>query len=292
MYAEIFAVIAPVLAISLLGYFWSLAKFAYDEPFVSSFVMKIAAPCLILSAIIKQGLPAADLLSLTRITLLGLVFLFAFSAIFIVLCKQSLRTYLGPLTFTNTANMGIPISMLALGEEAAVIAIVIFMVTSIIQFSLGVAIVNGKNAMSAMFKAPVFYATVAAFAVVLLDISVAPPIVETLDLVGVTAIPLMLISLGVSLQSLEVKDIKTSVLMSVFRLLSGFLIGILICELLALEGMIKGVVIIQATMPSAVASYMIARMYNQQAKEVASVVVVSTVLSFLTLPLLLGYVMP
>lgn len=292
MYAEIFAVIAPVLAISLLGYFWSLAKFAYDEAFVSSFVMNVAAPCLILSAIIKQGLPAADLLYLTRITLVGLLFLFAFSMAFILLSKQSLRTYLGPLAFTNTANMGIPISMLALGEEAAVIAIVIFMVTSIVQFSLGVAIVNGRNAMSAMFKAPVFYATVAAFAVVIFDLPVAEPVVETLDLVGVMAIPLMLISLGVSLQSLAVDDLKTSVIMSVFRLASGFGIGLLVCELFALEGIIRGVVIIQATMPSAVASYMIARRYDQQAKEVASVVVVSTVLSFLTLPLLIGYVMP
>lgn len=292
MYAEIFSVIAPVLAISLLGYFWSLAKFAYDEAFVSSFVMNVATPCLILSAIIKQGLPAADLLYLTRVTLVGLVFLFAFSMAFILLCKKSQRTYLGPLAFTNTANMGIPISMLALGEEAAVIAIVIFMVTSIIQFSLGVAIVNGKNAMSAMFKAPVFYATVAAFAIVLLDLPVAAPVVETLDLVGVMAIPLMLISLGVSLQSLQVKDLKTSIIMSVFRLASGFAIGLLVCHLFALEGIVRGVVIIQATMPSAVASYMIARRYNQQAKEVASVVVVSTVLSFLTLPLLLGYVMP
>lgn len=292
MYAEIFSVIAPVLAISLLGYFWSLAKFAYDEAFVSSFVMNVATPCLILSAIIKQGLPAADLLYLTRVTLVGLVFLFAFSMAFILLCKKSQRTYLGPLAFTNTANMGIPISMLALGEEAAVIAIVIFMVTSIIQFSLGVAIVNGKNAMSAMFKAPVFYATIAAFAIVLLDLPVAAPVVETLDLVGVMAIPLMLISLGVSLQSLQVKDLKTSIIMSVFRLASGFAIGLLVCHLFALEGIVRGVVIIQATMPSAVASYMIARRYNQQAKEVASVVVVSTVLSFLTLPLLLGYVMP
>lgn len=291
MYAALFAVVLPVLAVALLGYVWSLAKLAYDESFVSSFVMNIAAPCLLLAAIIKQGLPATELWYLTGITLLGLVFLFLASAAFICLCKKDQRTYLGPLAFTNTANMGIPVSLLALGEEAALIAIVIFMVTSIVQFSLGIAIVNGKNALSTMFKAPLFYATLAAFIVVGFDLNIADPIVDTLEMVGATAIPLMLISLGVSLQSLEVKDFKTSLLMSVFRIASGFCIGILICELLSLEGIIRGVVIIQAAMPSAVASYMIARKYQQQAKEVAGVVVVSTVLSFLTMPLLLGYVM-
>ncbi len=113
MYAQILSIIAPILLISGLGYFWSLFKLAYHEKFVTSFVMNIGMPSLILSAIIKTGLPATDLLYLTKITLLGLLLFFAFNAVFLKLYKKDFRTYIGPLSFTNTANMGIPVCMLA-----------------------------------------------------------------------------------------------------------------------------------------------------------------------------------
>ena len=291
MYAKIRSIIAPILLISGLGYFWSLFKLAYHERFLTSFVMNIGMPSLILSAIIKTGLPAADLLQLTKITLLGLVLFFAFNAAFLKLYKKDFRTYIGPLSFTNTANMGIPVCMLALGDQAMVLAMVIFMVTSIVQFSLGVAIVGGRNPLHAMLTAPVFYATILAFLIVLLDWSVPATLVETLDILGATAIPLMLISLGVSLQSLQVKGLATSLVMSVVRIAGGFILGLLLCWLLDLQGLVHGVVLLQASMPSAVASYMLANMYDSQPQQVAGVVLVSTLVSFASLPLLLWFIL-
>jgi len=62
--------------------------------------------------------------------------------------------------------------------------------------------------------------------------------------------------------------------------------------LLGLEGAARGVVILQCTMPIAVFSYLFAAQNNRSPEEVAGTVVLSTLLSFLTLPLLLLYILP
>lgn len=291
MYAQIFAIIAPILLIAAVGYGWSVAKLEYHGRFLSSLVVNVGTPCLILAAIVKTGLPSSELLEMTAITLTGLAIFFAFNALFLKLYGKPLRPYLGPLSFSNTANMGIPVCLLALGHDAMVLAIVIFMITSIVQFSLGVALVGGKNPASAMLTAPVFYATVLAFIVVLLGLQMPAALTNTLELLGGIAIPLMLLSLGVSLHSLRVNAIGPSLVMAIVRVGGGFVLGLLLCWLFDLDGVKRGVVLIQAAMPSAVACHMLAEAYNNHAQEVAGVVVFSTIVSFLTMPLLLWYVL-
>lgn len=291
MSAQIFSIIAPILLIALIGYLWALAKLEYHGRFLSGLVVNVGTPCLILAAVIQTGLPADDLWQMTWITLVGLLLSFLLNGLFLRLYKQPFRPYIGPLSFSNTANMGIPICMLALGQEAMVLAIVVFMITSIVQFSLGVALVGGRHPLHAMATAPVFYATLAAFTVVLTGLQVPSSIVSTLDILGGIAIPLMLLSLGVSLQSLQVRSFSKALAFALVRIGGGFLIGLLLCWLFHLEGVMRGVVLIQSSMPSAVACHMLAEAYDNHPKEVAGVVVFSTLLSFASLPLLLWYVL-
>jgi predicted permease len=61
---------------------------------------------------------------------------------------------------------------------------------------------------------------------------------------------------------------------------------------LGLEGAARGVLIVQSSMPVAVFAYLFAVRYERKPEEIAGAVVISTVLSFLTLPLLLWYVLP
>jgi hypothetical protein len=75
------------------------------------------------------------------------------------------------------------------------------------------------------------------------------------------------------------------------RLILGFLFGVLVSELLNLEGIERGVVIVQATMPVAVFNYLLASRYDRHPDVVASSIVISTLISLLTLPLLLNFVM-
>ena len=75
------------------------------------------------------------------------------------------------------------------------------------------------------------------------------------------------------------------------RLLSGFVVGWAAAEMFGMDGAARGELILQCAMPVAVFNYLFALQYNNQPEEVAGTVVISTALSFLTLPLLLWYVM-
>jgi hypothetical protein len=101
----------------------------------------------------------------------------------------------------------------------------------------------------------------------------------------------MLITLGVSLAQLELTGLPRSFALSVLRLGMGFAVGVTLASLLGLEGTARGVLIIECAMPVAVFNFLYASIYNNRPAEVAGVIVVSTALSFLTLPALLWYVL-
>ena len=113
---------------------------------------------------------------------------------------------------------------------------------------------------------------------------------NSFTLLGSFTIPLMLLTLGVSLAQLQVKDFARSGWLAVARLSIGLMVGLAIAELMGLEGVIRNVVIIQSTMPAAVFNYLMAKRYQQSPEAVAGLVVMSTLLSFATLPLLLALI--
>jgi predicted permease len=78
-----------------------------------------------------------------------------------------------------------------------------------------------------------------------------------------------------------------SAFLGVFRLAMGVAVGFFIADLFDLTGAARAIVIIQSAMPVAVSSYLFAEKFNRQPAEVAGMVVVSTAVSFVTLPFLL-----
>jgi predicted permease len=115
---------------------------------------------------------------------------------------------------------------------------------------------------------------------------------NTTRLLGDCAVPLMLLSLGVALASLRIAGLGRAMAMSALRLSLGFVVGLTVATVLGLEGTVRGVVILEAAMPVAVFNYLWAVRYDTAPEEVAGMVLGSTLLSFVTLPLLLAFVMP
>ena len=79
--------------------------------------------------------------------------------------------------------------------------------------------------------------------------------------------------------------------MSALRLGLGFAVGLAVATAMGLEGTVRGVVIFESAMPVAVFNYLWAVRYNTAPEVVAGLVLASTALSFVTLPLLLLFVM-
>jgi predicted permease len=291
MVIELFNVIAPVFACAAIGYIWKRQGRPFDLELISTLSVYIGTPCLAFYTLTSTNL---DPDSFDEMAVATLVTMVAFVVLYFPILKMaglSQRAFLPALTFANVGNMGLPLSLLAFGEQGLALAVTYYAVNVVIMFSFGVAVAAGAASWRALMRLPVIYAIAAA--VVFMYTGTQPPlwIANTTKILGDLTIPLMLITLGVSLAGLGVQSLPKSTILSILRLVSGFAVGWATAEFFGMEGAARGVLILQCTMPVAVFNYLFALQYGNQPEEVAGTVVISSVLSFLTLPLLLMYVM-
>lgn len=290
MLLDIFAIIAPIFICTAVGYGWVTLGYAYDEAFVSRLISNLGAPCLILGALSSTHIDPIVLSTIIRSVLLMLVLSMIVAALCTKLLSISMRSFVGPLVFPNTGNMGIPLCLFAFGELGVPYASAVFAVVSLVHFSLGLALV-GRGDLSHVLKSPIFYASLFGLLIAYFGIQLPRWGANTLNLVGNMAIPLMLITLGVSIAQLKVKSLSLTVVLASVRIVAGFIIGVVIVEVLALDGVVAGVIIIQSAMPVAVFNYLLALSYKRDHDIVAGMVVASTFMSFMTLPVLLWFVL-
>jgi predicted permease len=291
MYFQIFIVLFPVILCAFLGALWARSGQRYDSDFVSRLVLNIGAPALILSTLSQVAIDpslfadiaiACVLVSLTM-ALLG----------FVIprLLGDDVRTYLPSFVFPNVGNMGLPVCMFAFGEQGLALALIFFMVLSVAHFPVGILMAGGREAggLMGIIKMPILY--VIALAVLLMMSGAVLPdfLNNAVSLIGAMTIPLMLITLGVSLYSLKVSGWGKALLYSLIRILGGLSAGFLVVWWLDIEGVARSVVLIQSSMPVAVFNYLFAVRFDRQPDAVAGLVVVSTLLSFVSLPILLSW---
>jgi predicted permease len=181
--------------------------------------------------------------------------------------------------------------MLAFGEPGLVLAIVFFTISAIAQFTIGIMITSGTLSLAGLVKIPILYAVALAVLFMFLNIKPLDFITNTTRILGGMSIPLMLITLGVSLVQLRVAALPRSTVLSVLRLVLGFGVGVGLTKLLGIKGLEQGVLIVQSAMPVAVFNYLFAQRYKRAPEEVAGMVAISTAISFITLPALLWYVL-
>lgn len=266
-------------------------KRPFDSMFVTEIVTNVAAPCLIFSTLTKLEFSPGALAEMAGATFLASA---AFGLVGIVVLKAArleLRAYLPALMFPNTGNMGLPLCLFAFGERGLGLAIIYFTATSIVQFTVGVGIAMGSFDLKRLLRVPILHATAIALGFLWVGIPVPQWLANTTGLVGNLAVPLMLLALGVALGQLHVSSLSRTAVLSVLRLVMGAGIGWAIGWALGLDPQAHGVVVIQSAMPVAVFNYLFAQKFAVRPGEVASMVLISTALSFVTLPLLLALIL-
>lgn len=290
--AELFAVVSPVVICAAVGYGWARSPLEFPGDFVRRMVMWIGTPCLILATLDQVEIPSALLLQTgaAALTVVAITLL-AFS---ILLPGVGLEraAYLPPLLFPNCGNMGLPVALFAFGDTGLALALAFYVAMTLMHFTVGVVISAGWGQTRQVLRTPVVWAALVAITLHLTGVALPRWTANTFSLLGGMTIPLMLITLGVSLASIRVHGMGHALYLSILRLLGGALVGWLVASLFSLEGVAKSVVILQAAMPAAVLNYMLALQHGRAAREVAGIVVISTLLSFITLPLLLAWLLP
>jgi len=291
MFGELLAVIAPILICAGLGFVWARQNLDYPTEFVTRVVMNIGAPCLIVSSFSRADIDVGKLAEIAGAALVILLVMLLVGIALIRLMRVQVTTFLPSLLFGNVGNMGLPLCLFAYGETGLALGLTVFLLVFSLQMSLGLMLVAGHGKVTELLKQPVLWATVIALVLVTGDWSLPAWLENTSRLLGGFTIPLMLLTLGVSLADLKVTEWKHSLLFSVTRVVGGFGIAVMVTGLLGLEGIERGVLILQSSMPVAVFNYLLALRYQRQPGDVAGMVVLSTLLAFLLLPFIVGFVL-
>jgi predicted permease len=204
-------------------------------------------------------------------------------------CGLQAKTLLPPMMFKNSGNMGLPVLLLAFGEQALPAAIVLFLVTNLLHFSFGAWLLDHHARLATLWRIPVMLAGVGGLAVSLLGIPIWPPLLLAIKMVGDIAIPLMLFSLGLRLTAADWHTARSGVLGAVLTPLAGMAAAWAVADLMNLDARQADMLLVFGALPPAVLNYMFAERYRQEPEKVAAIVLVGNVaaLGFVSLALVL-----
>lgn len=281
---------APVFLLAAIGFAWVRLGFEYRVAFVTRLAMTLSVPCLIFTSLMKTEIDPKALADLSLAALSAYVVVMVSFFALVKLGRLDVQTYLAPLIFGNTGNLGLPLALFAFGEVGLGYAIVVFAIMAILSFTIGIWMVAGAGSFSRILKEPLVGATILGALFLWQGWETPLFLTNTLDLLGQIAIPVMLITLGVAVARLETKAIGQAVVLAILKVVICVAAAWGAAVTFALEPVAAGVLIVQVATPVAVTSYLLAEKYGADAKPVAGLVVVSTLLSVITLPLILSFV--
>lgn len=291
-------ILTPVFALVLIGY-WAGPKLELQAKSVSRVSYYIMAPAFLFNVFSNANLEADTMLRMGTYALIvalltGLVaFLIAKS---LRLSADLVSAFVLISVFGNVGNFGFPIIQFKFGPEAIVEASVYFIVLSTVGFMVGVAAATWNRsgrlgAMMAVFKTPVILAAVPSLLVSFLNLPVPLVINRVAELLAGGMIPVMLLTLGIQMANIQNIQLDRNVFIaSLVRLAVGPILAIALAAPFALTEVARGTGILQAAMPAAVFTSLIALEHDLMPDFVTTSVLVSTVASAFTLTLVLAIV--
>lgn len=281
---------APVFLLAAVGFVWVKLGFEYSVTFVTRMAMTLAVPCLIFVALMNIDAAPQAIATLSLASFVAYLVVMAGFFILVKAARLDTQTYLAPLIFGNTGNLGLPLALFAFGETGLGYAVVVFAVMAILSFTIGIWMVAGAGSFKRVLQEPLVGATLLGALFLWQGWETPVFLTNTLELIGQMAIPMMLITLGVAVARLETKAMGQAVVLSVVKLLICGGAGWGAAVWFGLDPVAAGVLIVQLATPVAVTSYLLAEKYGADAQPVAGLVVASTLLSVLALPLILAFV--
>lgn len=289
MISQVAAVLLPVFCIAGIGYLWRLLGAPFDLAFVTRLIMNLAGPCLVFDSLANLALPPQQFVAMVgaSIALLAVTAVLAFGVLKAL--KLPLPSYLPALTIGNTGNLGLPLCLFAFGEAGLGLAIAVYVTNSVAQFTLVPLLQTRQPLGKTLLTTPVIYGAVGGAVVLTLGVGLPKWLDNTAQLLGGLMIPLMLLALGYTIGGLRTHNLRRAFGLGAARLAIAFVAALGVGRVLSLSGVAQGVLLLQGAMPAAVFTYLFAARYERDADDVAGIVLISTLLAALLLPLLVSY---
>ena len=291
LYLKLIDVLFPVFFVIGIGYYLGKKNPNINTDFITTFAGNVGTPAMIFYTITTTGV---TLSVFTEYFIYALIIIGGFSLIgilFLLLLKKDFISELPPLILPNTGNMGIPICLFAYGTAGLGVASAIASVVILLHFTLGVLLAKKSFSLEILIKNMPIYGIIISVIFLYFEWDVPGYLENTTFLLTYATIFLVLMSLGIALSRLKVVSWTHASILGAVRVIIGPIIGFGLIKFLNLNGFAAGVLLIQSCMPSAVLTYLVGSMYSEKkvVDSVASVIVTSTIMSFVTIPIVVYY---
>jgi len=283
-----FLILLPLFTVTASGFILDRI-FALSEETLVRITIDFFFPLLIFASLYESSLEAQEtvkILGSTTFVAAGmLVAGYSYSA----LIRRDPKEIVPPLVFMNSGFLGIPLLKIWGGTAGMNYIVILDQFQTFFIFTLGIIIVSGGftiKGLKEMAKSPLLWAIVLGFAFKYLRISLPKSILEILSFGGSAASPLAIFTLGVSLSRRRV-EVDLPILGGVLlRIAGGLLLGFAAVEIFNIAGLLRTVVIVAASLPSAVFSFVLPARYGVKPQYAGSLVIISTAVSVFTVPLI------
>jgi predicted permease len=305
-------VILPIVFIVLLGYLLRRFGGKYERAF-SKTQLYILGPALLFSVMARNDTGYGLILQL-------LIYVIILSAGLLLLTQLTGKLAGGGRVernamslagvFTNSGFYGIPVCMLAFGEEGLKWAALYIVASSTVQSTLGIFLASaGKQkataALATVFKVPLIWALIAGRVLADIDLLPPEPFMEMIDLLGRSAIPLGLLLLGMQLERIVTRDdeekecaseadvsprrlVSLGIASGIIKIFGGLGIALLILRFFDVDPVLRNVMLVQSAMPTAVNAVVYATEFDCRPRIVTIGILSSTVISVGSITMILS----
>ena len=283
--AKLFEVLFPVFLTIGIGYWYGKKDPKFDTKFITTFAGNFGLPSIIFYSLTTTNVSIELFLRFSYYITLYVLIFSIIGLIILKILKKDIYRLLPPLILPNTGNMGMPLCLFAYGKMGLAIATAITSMILVFHFSVNILLASKKFSLKPLLKCIPVYALLVSLVFVYFEIP-APKFLENATfLIGYSTIFLVLMSLGFALSKLKVFAVKETLIYSFIRVIIGPIVGLGFVKFFNLTGVEAGVMFIQASMPSAVLTFLVSEIYSPKkiSTNIASTVALSTFLSFFTL---------
>jgi len=288
--------ILPIFVVIGLGFAFA-RRTNPDIRFLSKITFYILSPSLVFSSLIKSNVEGGEVVQIAAFVIgLTLVMsLAAWSAArWMRFDARQTAGFILAVTFVNAGNYGLGVNRLAFGADAEARAVIYFVTSSVLVYTVGVSIATGfkggwRGTLKQLLSMPHPYVLVLVMIIRATRWPVPEPILEGINFPAQAAIPLMLLLLGIQLSGTSVSQYRRpAVIGSVLSLIVAPLLAFGLASVIGLTGVARQAAILQASMPAAVINTLLATEFQTEPKLVTGTVVISTILSPITLTLIIA----
>ena len=287
MFLRIISIVFPIFIIVMIGFAYG-RKHRPDMQVANSLNISVFLPALFFSALAGKSFNLADNLPIA----LGCAVVVLGSGVLTWVVARLLdidpKTLVPPSMFNNVGNMGLPLLLLTFGEQTLGAAVMLMLVVTVLQFTVGIWLLSGRLDPSMLWREPLLAAAGVGIFVSLSGLTVWPPLMVATKLLGDIALGLMIFSLGVRLSSAHLGAWRIGLVGACVTPLTGMLVAWAFGLMAGLRPLEQDMLFVFGALPPAVSSFIFAERYRQEPDKVASIVLMGNALALFFIPLALA----